>query len=380
VGTVALRMLFGDPGKYLGLVFGIAFATLLMAQQAGLFAGIIGRTVSQIVDVREADLWVMDSRVRYSDVNEPMTDTQLYRVRSVAGVAWALPFLRNMGTVRSPDGILEQILLLGVDDATLAGVPPKFILGDLDALRAPDAMAIDKSGFMRLWPGVPLDLGREVEINDRRVRVAAIVDASAPFATSPVIFVKYSLALNLAAQRRSQLSYVIARAADGHDPAEVAARIQAETGLQATTTSGFARMTVLYFLRNTGIPINFGITIALGFIVGAAIVGQTFFLFVVENLKQFGALKAIGVGNAAILRMVLLQAGVAAITGYSLGIGMAAAFFHFVPQVSDALRGLVLPWEVASGVAVAVLAIIAVASLASVRRVLVVDPAIVFRG
>jgi putative ABC transport system permease protein len=267
-----------------------------------------------------------------------------------------------------------------VDDATLAGVPPKFLLGDLDALRAPDAMAIDKSGFMRLWPGAPLDLGREVEINDRRVRVAAIVDASAPFATAPVIFVKYSLALNLAAQRRSQLSYVIARSADGHDPAEVAARIRAETGLQATTTDGFARMTVLYFLRNTGIPINFGITIALGFIVGAAIVGQTFFLFVVENLKQFGALKAIGVGNGAILRMVLLQAGVAAITGYSLGIGMAAAFFHFVPQVNDALRGLVLPWEVASGVAVAVLAIIAVASFASVRRVLVVDPAIVFRG
>lgn len=380
MGTVALRMLFGDPGKYLGLVFGIAFATLLMAQQAGLFMGILGRTVSQIVDVREADLWVMDPRVKYSDVNEPMTDTQLYRVRSVAGVAWALPFLRTMGTVRSPEGILEQILLIGVDDATLAGVPPKFLLGDLDALRGPDAMAIDKSGFHRLWPGEPLDLGREVEINDRRVRVAAIVDAAAPFATAPVIFARYSLALNLAAQRRSMLSYVIARAGPGADANEVAARISAETGLQALTSQGFARMTVLYFLRNTGIPINFGITIALGFIVGAAIVGQTFFLFVVENLKQFGALKAIGVGNAAILRMVLLQAGVAAITGYSLGIGMAAAFFEFVPRVNDALRGLVLPWEVATGVGIAVLAIIAVASFASVRRVLVVDPAIVFRG
>ena len=79
MGKVALRMLFGDPGKYLGLVFGIAFATLLMAQQAGLFVGILGRTVSQIVDVQEADLWVMDPRVKYSDVNEPMTDTQLYR-------------------------------------------------------------------------------------------------------------------------------------------------------------------------------------------------------------------------------------------------------------------------------------------------------------
>ncbi len=380
MGKVALRMLFGDPGKYLGLVFGLAFATLLMAQQAALFVGLLGRTVSQIMDVREADLWVMDPRVKYSDVSEPMTDTQLYRVRSVAGVAWALPFYRAMGTARSREGILEQIMLLGVDDSTLAGIPPKFLLGDPDSLRAPNAIAIDRAGFGRLWPGVPLDLGREMEINDRRVRVAAVVDASPPFATAPVIFVRYSFALELAAPRRSQLSYVIARAAPGQDAAAVAARISAETGLQATTSDGFARMTIGYFLRNTGIPINFGITIALGFIVGAAIVGQTFFLFVVENLKQFGALKAIGVSNAAILRMVLLQAGVAAATGYALGIGMAAAFFHFVAEASEALRGLVLPWEIAAGVAAAVLAIIAVAGFASVRRVLVVDPAIVFRG
>ncbi|MFM7345839.1 MAG: ABC transporter permease [Tagaea sp.] len=380
MGTVALRMLFGDPGKYLGLVFGIAFATLLMAQQAALFVGLLGRTVSQVLDVREAEIWVMDPRVRYSEVSEPMTDTQLYRVRSVAGVAWALPFYRAMGTMRSPEGILEQIILLGVDDVTLAGIPPKFLLGDLDSLRAPNAIAIDRAGYARLWPGAPLELGREMEINDRRVRLAAVVDAAPPFATAPVIFTRYGFALELAAPRRSQLSYVIARAAPGEDAVGVAARISAETGLQALTSDGFARMTVTYFLRNTGIPINFGITIALGFIVGAAIVGQTFFLFVVENLKQFGALKAIGVGNASILRMVLLQAGVAAITGYSLGIGLAAAFFHFVAQASDALRGLILPWEIAAGVALAVLFIIAVASFASLRRVLVVDPAIVFRG
>ena len=41
-------------------------------------------------------------------------------------------------------------------------------------------------------------------------------------------------------------------------------------------------------MEKTGIPINFGITVVLGFIVGTAIAGQTFYLFTVENLKQFG--------------------------------------------------------------------------------------------
>jgi len=41
-----------------------------------------------------------------------------------------------------------------------------------------------------------------------------------------------------------------------------------------------------YYLRNTGIPVNFGITILVALIVGTVVAGQTFYLFTVENLKQ----------------------------------------------------------------------------------------------
>src|SRR5262249_26442722 len=64
---VALKMLTGDRSKSLGLIFGISFATLLMAQQLSVFLGIMRRTASQIIDVRDADIWVMDNKVRYVD-------------------------------------------------------------------------------------------------------------------------------------------------------------------------------------------------------------------------------------------------------------------------------------------------------------------------
>ena len=64
---IALKMLMGDRSKYLGIIFGVAFATLLMAQQMALFCGLMGRTTSQIKDVQEADIWVMDDKVRYVD-------------------------------------------------------------------------------------------------------------------------------------------------------------------------------------------------------------------------------------------------------------------------------------------------------------------------
>jgi putative ABC transport system permease protein len=126
--------------------------------------------------------------------------------------------------------------------------------------------------------------------------------------------------------------------------------------------------------------VNFGITVALGFIVGAAVVGQTFYIFVLENLRQFGALKAMGVSNGTILRMVLLQALIVASIGYAIGIGLCAGFFEVSSRVSINLRGFELPWQVAVGTAIAVLIIIIIASIASIRKVMVVDPAIVFRG
>jgi putative ABC transport system permease protein len=378
--AIALKMLLGDRAKYLGLVFGIGFATMLMAQQSSIFIGIMTRTVNQILDVRDADIWVMDPRAQYLEEIEPLTDTQTMRVRGVAGVAWAVPFYKGLATLRSNDGVLQQAFVLGLDDASLAGAPPTIVLGDVADLKRPDAIMIDKAGFNFIWPGEPLSLGKIVEINDRRAVIVAISDAAAPFTTFPVVHTRYSDALRYVAQQRKTLSYVLVRAEPGADPRAVAARITAKTGLVALQWQDWLWRTIRFYLERTGIPVNFGITVALGFIVGAAVVGQTFYIFVLENLRQFGALKAMGVADRTILGMVLLQALVVAALGFGIGIGLATIFFETTSRSAVSLRGLYLPWQVMAGTGVAVLAIIVVASFASLRKVMVVDPAIVFRG
>lgn len=377
---VALKMLFGDRAKYAGLVFGIAFSTMLMSNQVSIFTGLMLRTASQILDVREADIWVMDPRVEYVDEVEPMTDTQLGRVRGVEGVDWAVPFYKGLTVAHSPDGLLQQVILLGVDDATLIGVAPRMILGSAGNLKEPDAMIIDRAGFEFMWPGEKPALGKVIEINDRRAVIAGICDASAPFTTFPVVYTKYSSAMNYIGRMRKQMSFVLVHARAGEEPQALARRISEQTGLKALTWQDFSYVTIGHYLKRTGIPVNFGITVALGFIVGAAVVGQTFYIFVLENLRQFGSLKAMGVSNLTILRMVLLQAFAVASVGYAIGIGLCAAFFEITSRISINLRGFELPWQVAAGTAAAVLVIIVIASLASVRKVMVVDPAIVFRG
>ena len=161
-------------------------------------------------------------------------------------------------------------------------------------------------------------------------------------------------------------------------PEALARRIEHETGLKARTTDEFMGDCVGYYLRNTGIPVNFGITIAIALIVGLAVAGQTFYIFTIENLKQFGALKAIGVTNARLIGMVMLQAITAGAIGFALGSGMAATFFAIMSK-NIATRGIVMPWEIVAIVAVLMAVVTIVVSLLSVRKVLVLEPASVFR-
>ena len=198
------------------------------------------------------------------------------------------------------------------------------MIGSLADLRAPDAVILDETGYRYLWPGQPFEVGREFEMNDHRAKIVGICKASPSFQTFPIIYTRYSLALNYAPQERRVLSFVLAKAEPGVSPADVCVRIKEQTGLQALSNDGFAWLTITYYMRRTGIPINFGTTVLLGFIIGASIAGQTFYLFTIGNLKQFGTLKAMGANNRRIVGMVLAQGAFVGAIGYGLGMGAAS--------------------------------------------------------
>jgi putative ABC transport system permease protein len=206
-----------------------------------------------------------------------------------------------------------------------------------------------------------------------------ICNSSAPFTNFPVFYSRYSQAITYVGRERNMMSFVLAKPVDGVSNQEICRRIHASTGLQALTGEEFGMETINYYIAHTGIPVNFGITIAIALVVGTVVAGQTFYIFTLENLKQFGALKAIGVTNLRIVGMILLQALLVGVIGFSIGIGMTAAFFEITKNNLD-LRGFRLLWQIAAGTGVTVMLIVFLASLLSVRKVLVLEPAIVFRG
>lgn len=376
---VAWKMLTGDRAKYFGTVFGVAFGVLLISQQMAIFVGLMRRTAHAAIDIRDASIWVMDPEGKNVDEVKPLSDSDLYRVRGAEGVEWAVRLYKSLVRARIDNGEFRQSILIGIDDHTLIGAPAKLVAGSLADLRRPDAIIIDRPGYRLFWGDGPIVLGKTLEMNDRRAVVVGVCDTTPPFQTFPVMYTRYSQALTFAPRERNQLSFVLAHNKEGTDPQQVCESIRQSTGLAARTRSDMIWFVIEFYLRSTGIPVNFGITIALGFIVGTAIAGQTFYLFTLENLKQFGALKAMGVSNGRLVGMILLQATIVGCIGYGLGIGMTSLFFESTQGVT-ALMGFYLPWQVAALAAGAVGVIIVLASIISLRKVLILEPAVVFRG
>src|SRR6185503_4987544 len=111
--SIALKMLVGDRAKYLGLVFAIAFSSMLMEHQVSVFTGLMRRSRSQIEAVRDAQVWVMDPRIEYFDENEPMSDRELSRVRGVSGVAWAVPMFKQGARAKTAEGVFHAVFVMG---------------------------------------------------------------------------------------------------------------------------------------------------------------------------------------------------------------------------------------------------------------------------
>lgn len=382
----ALKMLMGDRTKYIGIIVGLSFASFIISQQAAIFIGIMKRTFSFITDTSQPDIWVMDPSVQFVDDIKPMKETALLRVRGVDGIDWAVPMYKGLIQARSIKGIFQTCVFIGIDDASLIGGPPRIIEGKITDIRGPDAVIINRVGAetklaspgrTKADPSIAMRVGDVMELNDNRVYVTGICETGRTFQSQPVVYTTYSRATLFAPLQRDVLSFVLVKSKPGIDPEILCQRIRSTTGLAAYTEWGFQKLTMMYYVKNTGILINFGVAILLGFIIGVAIAGQTFFNFTVDNLPYFATFKAMGADNSLLMRMILIQALMVSVIGWGIGIGATAIFGYAFKGTELSFS---LPFSLYCFSGFAMLSICLLAAFFSMHKVAHVDPAIVFKS
>jgi putative ABC transport system permease protein len=379
---IAYKMLTGDRLKYFGLIAGIAFASLLVAQQASILIGFSHQTGAFIRDTAQADLWLMDSQVRFSQDAVPMRDTVAQLARGVEGVRWAEPLFQGFTRGKMPDGTRFSLVLVGLNDSTLMGGPPQMVSGTLADLRRDRAVFIDagtsaKKLMMKQGGGRALQVGDRFSINDNEVVIAGSYEGRRSFFWEPVVYTTYSRVLTLVPPERNLLSFVLIKLEPGANVQEVRRQLELRTGKTTLTNEEFIQRTADYILTETGILINFGMAVALGFLIGTLVAGQTFYNFTLDNLRHYGALKAMGVTNLRLAGMVLFQALLVGALGYGIGVGLGAATGKYMESTGLAFS---MPWQIPVLTALAILLASLLAALLSLMQVFKLEPAVVFKG
>jgi len=372
---LAYKLLANDKAKFTALLVGIIFASFSMIFISSMFVGVMNHSSSTIINIG-ASMWVMDPAVQIPANSVGMPDYVLDAVRSMRGVAYAVPLYSGTALVKLSDGSYQAATVIGVDDNTLFG-RPEMVDGRITDIFAENGFIVVQDGD---YPKLKSPrVGAEFEINDHR----AVIVGTAKVAMSglfglPTLYTTYNRAIQYIPNPRYTISYVLLEPKTPADIPQIKKQVD-ELGYMALTRNEFMQRSINYYIFQTGMGTNLLIMTVITFAVGLSVSGQTFYTFILENLERFGALKAIGTTSPELILMILFQVTFTALTGYGLGLGLCTLFVSLAKMRLPSYFAMITYANLLLGL-VMVLIIAAISSYAGVRRVLRIEPFEIFRG
>lgn len=372
---IAYKLLVNDKAKFAMLIIGIAFAVFLMVQITSLFAGILEKSSSDVINIG-AQIWVMDPGVNTVANNIPMPDYVLDAVRSINGVKFAVPLFSGGGLVKLQDGVYQPVTVIGIDDTSLFG-RPELIEGQIDDLYAENAFLVVQDAEYRKLKSPKL--GTTFEINDHRGVIVGIakVPVSGLFGT-PTLYTTFKRAIQYIPSMRYTISYILVEPKSPDAVPYIKEQVE-QIGYRALTKDEFRRQIANFYIYQTAVGTNISIMTIISFIVGLSISAQTFYTFILENLEKFGALKAIGAKGYELVYMILFQTIFTSLTGYGLGVGLCSLLIAIVKiRIPD--YSALINYTNLGAAFIMVLIIAAISSYVGIRKVIKIEPFDIFRG
>ncbi len=374
--VVAFKMLIGNRAAFIGAIFGIFLAVLLISQQSAIFLGLLSRSYRIVTAISQPDIWIIDPSTRGEDLIRSMPKSYLSYVKNVQNVEWAVPIDYLQLPAASPSGIYKLAEVYGIDDETLIGAPI-LIEGNIQDLHRSGGVIIDTisaNGFLAksLPDGtkVPAKLHDTFEINGQRAVIIGIGKITQGFYPQPVIFTTTSQFQKYSGSNR--LEYIIAKTRKNADVNQVIQEINAYKQVLAMTDRQFASRVENHFLK-TGILINFGLSVGLGLIIGFSIAGQIFYIMTIHNLNYYALIKALGGGEKMIVQMIFFQAFIVGIIGFLLGTAVTLLWGFAITNTTLAFE---FPWQLLGLTGSLTLIICLFTALLSIKKVFRLDPQI----
>jgi putative ABC transport system permease protein len=370
---LAWRNLVRDRVRLAISVVGVGFSVVLMAVQLGLLLG-FALTSSSLVDHSAADFWITSKGTTDVDQTGELPYRARYNAEGIPGVASTANLIVGFAPWKTPGGATKSVIVVGIDPEHPALEPWRMVSGAPGNLRLPDGIIIDELYARKL--GVSR-VGQRIEVGERRARVVGLTSGVRTFTQSPYVFASFDTAARLAHVRADRTSYLLVRAKPGADLARLRNALESRFPYDDVwTKTGFSWQTRIYWLFTTGAGTALCIAAALGLVVGIVVVAQTLYAATVERIPEYATLRALGATDWYIRSVILCQALAIAVLGYAAGLACAGAIAF---AARDASAALLLSWPLALALLAVTVLMCSSASLLSIRKVLAVDPATVFR-
>ncbi|HVP54790.1 MAG TPA: ABC transporter permease [Candidatus Eisenbacteria bacterium] len=371
---LAQRNLMHDKVRLAVTLTGIVFAVVLIVVEMGLFLGFTV-TTSSIIDKSNVDLWIVSQHTPYIEQGAAFSERKLYQVLATPGVASAERYIVRFAQWKTPNGSEQSVQVVGFNPYTGVGGPWNVVQGDVNDLKTPDAVMVDELYAKKL--GVTR-MGEVFEIDGRRARVVGFTRGIRAFTTTPYVFTSFKNAQGYARLQEDQTLFILVRAVPDADLKALQQSLNSRLrDVDVLTAAKFSSMTRIYWMFTTGAGVAVLIAALLGLVVGVVVVAQTIYATTMDHIREYGTLKAMGAPNSYIYKVIITQAGIAAVVGY--GLAMFVSFF-VVRASQTGGAAILLPLPMAVGIFFLTLLMCVTAAVVSINKVTSLDPAMVFRG
>ena len=372
VFTLAFRNLFHDRLRFIATVIGIVFSIVLVTVQMGLYLG-FGRMVTTMIDHASADLWIMPKGTKCFEDPSLLNTRERYRALSINGVAEAIPVVIGFADWRMPSGEMTPVFVIGSDLRSGGLQPWNLVEGRIEALSGPKAVAIDRTYFDRL--GVS-GIGASAEIRSQPVRVAAITSGIRSFTTTPFVFLDVNRARSYTGVPPGKATYLLVRLSQDANLDQVHRQLTSSIAdVEVLTPSEFHERSRRFWLFGTGAGAALFAGALLGVIVGTVVVAQTLYSSTKEHLNEFATLRAMGSSRRYIYKVIVWQALLSAIIGFSIAALIGEAVVRLT--VATALPIVITP-ALLVGLFLLTVVMCVGSSIAAIVQVTRIDPAMVF--
>jgi putative ABC transport system permease protein len=301
---------------------------------------------------------------------------RLYQAKAVPGVARVVSLYLGNTWWRNPETKFQrEVLMIGVDpDAPTFQVPE--LVGNVAKLKKEDTGIWDLKG----QKGYGVDRAGSVgELESRKLQIVATYAHGSGFVSSAVVVVSdRTFCRVLSGYPRSDVSIGLVKIRPGADPDAVVRALTTAlpADIQLMRRSELEAIDQHYFVRLKPVGIMFSSGVALAVAVGGVILYQLLASEIVNYIREYATLRAIGYSPAFLNALVLQQAALLGLFGFVPASLLAVVIYEVTRQSTN--LPMIMTWSRMAQVVVLAASMCSVSGLLLIRKVNRADPAELF--